>query len=323
MPLDNQTQNLPNPSSTSNISFSMGFLCKLIPQGFDGDRYELGAFLANCNNANKLATEEQKLPLHYFILSRISGRAKQQLAQQTFNNWEELKNKLKILYQDKKHYVQIMEDLNNCKQNYNESISEFYQKLEILNSRALSAAQQYTKKTEDLSGRLETINEITLNIFIYHSLPNISQMLRWKDFENLNSAYSAALAEERATNIHKQKFCKTCKKSDHDTSQCRFKPKFPQRTINNIQNTHTNFQNKFNSNNNNSNNAQMKFCNYCKTRGHEIQECRKRMFNNARKTNGIPATSQNQQSIHLNSQQSVAENTTHTDQIQSLMVFQE
>lgn len=210
----------------------MEFLCKLIPNEFNGNRHELGQFIANCNNADELASNEQKIPLIYYILSRISGRAKEQLAQQTFKTWDGLKKKLKILYQDKKHYVQIMEELNNCKQNYNENISDYFQRLEILNSRALSAAQQYTVKQEDLSGKLLTINEITSNRFIYHSSPNISQMLRWKDFENLNSAYSAALAEERAININKSKFCRICKKNNHDTSQCKFKER---KNINTIQ----------------------------------------------------------------------------------------
>ncbi|KAK0072243.1 hypothetical protein PV326_000258 [Microctonus aethiopoides] len=206
----------PSPSITT---FTMDFLCKLIPKEFNGNRHELGQFIANCNNAYELAADQQKIALIYFILSRISGRAKEQLAQQTFKTWDELKNKLKILYQDKKHYVQIMEELNNSKQNFNENVSDYFQRLEILNSCALSAAQQYTIKQEELPGKLLMINEITLNRFIYHSSPNISQMLRWKEFENLNSACTAALAEERALNIIKSKFCRICKKNNHDTVQ--------------------------------------------------------------------------------------------------------
>ncbi|KAK0074644.1 hypothetical protein PV325_007991, partial [Microctonus aethiopoides] len=228
-------------------TFTMDFLCKLIPKEFNGNRHELGQFIANCNNAHELAADQQKIPLIYFILSRISGRAKEQLAQQSFKTWEELKNKLKILYQDKKHYVQIMEELNNCKQNFNENISDYFQRLEILNSRALSAAQQYT-------------------------------MLRWKEFENLNSAYTAALAEERALSINKTKFCRNCKRNNHNTSDCRINQK-PFKSINTIQNINPQSQ----SNSNSNNNYQNKFCNYCKKSGHLINECRKRKYNNEKK----------------------------------------
>ncbi|KAF2886324.1 hypothetical protein ILUMI_19849 [Ignelater luminosus] len=200
------TSSADSDSSTSSTprtsDFTIEFLCKLIPQEFSGDRYELGPFIANCNNANDLASDNQKTALLYYILSKITGRAKEQLAQQSFRNWNDLKEKLKTLYQDKKHYCQIMEDLNNCKQNLNESVSDFFQRLELLNSRALSATQQYTIDKTLLPGKLQSINEITLNRFIYHSTPQISQMLRWKDF-TLNEAYAAAVAEERALNIYK------------------------------------------------------------------------------------------------------------------------
>lgn len=111
-----------------------------------------------------------------------------------------------------------MEELNSCHQKHNENINHFFQKLEILNSRALSAAQQYTDNRLELPGKIQIINEITLNRFIYHS------MMRWEDFSNINSAYTAAISEERALNIqrpiNKSKFCKLCKKTNHDTNQC-------------------------------------------------------------------------------------------------------
>lgn len=120
---------MPDPNqqtpSTSNVTppaFSLDFLCKLIPTGFDGNRYELGQFIANSNNANHLCSESRKLSLLYFILAKIIGRAKEQLnTEQEINSWDDLKNKLRNIYQDRKHYVQLMEELNNCRQNHNES----------------------------------------------------------------------------------------------------------------------------------------------------------------------------------------------------------
>ncbi|KAK0182136.1 hypothetical protein PV327_000302 [Microctonus hyperodae] len=79
------------PTSSATTSYKLEFLCQLIPDKFDGNRYELGQFIANCNNANDLATNDQKIPLFYFILSKISGKAKNQLAQQTFKSWDTTK----------------------------------------------------------------------------------------------------------------------------------------------------------------------------------------------------------------------------------------
>lgn len=105
-----------------------------------------------------------------------------------------------------------MEDLNNCKQFCNESISDLHQKLEVLNSPTLCATKQDNTDVRELLGKIKTINEITLNRCVYHSNQMISQMLRWKDFDNLNSDYCSAVVEHfalcsnEATNILEDQF---------------------------------------------------------------------------------------------------------------------
>lgn len=303
-------------TSTSSPTYPIEFLCKLIPHDFSGNRFELGQFIANCNNANGLANDSQKLPLLYFILSKISGKAKEQLAQQNFDTWDNLKDKLKILYQDKKHYCQLMEELNNSRQNFNESITDYFQRLEMLNSRAISAARQYTENAQNINGKIETINEITLNRFVYHSIPQISQMLRWKDFNNLNSAYTAAVTEERALNIRNtSKFCKICRKSNHDTSNCRFKQKFKVNTIQNSSNNNNTLKN-----NTSQNQTYSKFCNYCKKNGHVINECRKLKYKrqNEKQVNVVKENNK----VHLNYQQPPMMNATLVDQINFIKAFE-
>ena len=337
--------------SNTTSDFPIQFLCNLIPKEFTGNRFELGQFLANCNNANELASERQKTPLLYFILSKISGNAKEQLALQDFHNWAELKDQLKRLYQDKKHYCQIMEELNNCKQFPSEGINAFYQRLLTLSSRALSAIQQYASDPLEILGKKKSVEEATLNRFVYHSSPQISQMLRWKDFDNLNSAYSAAVSEERALNMHKytkQGSCKICKRTNHETSQCRFKSSGPNhnRVVNHVQtpnqsrnNYHNSHQqnpteshqsytqNRYQNQNHVSSNQpvnQSKSCNYCKKQGHLIAECRKRQFNNSRReqfTNQNSSRTENA-AVHLNSQESPATDTVLTDRISQLTVFE-
>lgn len=199
---DNQTD-LSNANHNPNSpEFSIEFICKLISQKFSGNRLELGQFIANCNNANELVSDRQKTALLYFILSKIFGHVKEQLALQNFRNWTELKEHLKCLYQEKKHYCQIMEELNNCKQFHAESINVFYQRLLLLSSRALRAIQQYASDPTEILGKRKAVEEITLNRFVYHSNSQISQFLGWKDFDTLNAASTAALLEERALNMN-------------------------------------------------------------------------------------------------------------------------
>lgn len=45
------------------------------------------------------------------------------------------------------------------------------------------------------------INDMTLNRFIYNTHPQISQMLRYREFKTINHSFTAATAEEKALRI--------------------------------------------------------------------------------------------------------------------------
>lgn len=244
-----------------------------------------------------------------------------------------------------------MEELNNCRQFSSEGINAFDQRLLTLSSRALSAIQQYESDPLEIPGTKRSVEEATLNRFVYHSSSQISQMLRWKDFDNLNAAYSAAVSEERALNMHKytkQRSCKICGRTNHETSQCRLKSSGPNhnRVVNHVQTPNQNrnnyrnprqqypndshqphTQNRYqNQNHANPNQyvSQSKSCNYCKKQGHLITECRKRQFNNSRREQFSNQNSPRTENaaVHLNSQESPATDTVLTDRISQLTVFE-
>lgn len=96
--------------------FSLQNIFSLIPKSFDGNRSELFEFLSNCENALSLCEENQKRFLLAFIFSKLTGSARSQIQDKTFNNWQTLKDTLITLYSDCKHYSQLMEELNTVKQ---------------------------------------------------------------------------------------------------------------------------------------------------------------------------------------------------------------
>ncbi|KAK9686978.1 hypothetical protein QE152_g36794 [Popillia japonica] len=135
--------------------------------------------------------------------------------------------------------------------------------------------------TTNLKGRLLMINDITLNSFIYHSHPQISQMLRYREFQTINNALTAAIAEGKAlrltykgNNNNLQK-CKICGRSNHTTNNC-FKN--TNRQKNHVVSKSINYSQA-------SKTQPSKQCNYCKKLGHTINECYKRQYNNTRRQN--------------------------------------
>ena len=220
----------PNPDSTqtSEMShFNLQFLCSLIPKSFDGNRTDFNEFLANCENAMHLATNAQKHPLLVFIISKLTGSVRSQLQGKSYDKWDDLKEILTTLYQDKKHYIQLMEELNTLKQGVHESVVSFHERLDKITMRLLNT-MTFKSETEQ-RGKIETIKELTLSRFIYHSVPEISRFLRSQNFELISDALSKAIEEERAIKIsnhefkqgsHNHKICSYCKKSGHLARDC-------------------------------------------------------------------------------------------------------
>lgn len=109
-----------------------------------------------------------------------------------FDSWNELKTYLKQTYSEKKHQSHLLLDLQNCKQNYNENVSQFLCKIEGCLKRLLSSIQQTNIKEAELNGRLAAMKELALHTFILSVKPEIGCMLRARKLDNLIEAFSIA-----------------------------------------------------------------------------------------------------------------------------------
>lgn len=267
----------------------------------------LNEFLTNCNNSIALASDFQKTAVFAFIISRLTGSARSLLQGKTYQNWDELKQILCQHYQDKKHYIQLMEELNTLKQNTNESVASFHERIEKIITRILGAMT--CRNDIERNSKIQIIKELGLSRFIHHSVPEISRFLRSQNLETMSAAFSKAIEEERAIKISREefktksnnisnKFCQFCKRNGHQTRDCYKKQNTKiNSTINLNQPTPSNIINQ----NNNLENSYFrgKTCKYCKKYGHLINECRKLAYvNNKRQT--LPNSSSNEQ-VHLNS----------------------
>ncbi|GLV46517.1 hypothetical protein CBL_20846 [Carabus blaptoides fortunei] len=150
-----------------------------------------------------MAKPKQVKPLLLFIKTKITGKARDQIdIHCNLTTWLEISELLLKLYQCKKSLDQLLQELHNIKQGPSENVTEFYQRLEDLSSKALGAVHASNIREDTLPGRLSMIKEITLNRSIHHSHPQISQMLRYKDFDIISDAHTAAKAEEKSLKLN-------------------------------------------------------------------------------------------------------------------------
>ena len=180
-------------------SITLMFLCSLITKSFDGNRVDLHEFIANCESAFNFATGDQVQALMAYVISKITGSARAQMRDKHISSWDQLKALLLQLYSDKKHYTQLMEELNTVKQNMHENVLNFYNRIDKLCTRILNSLEQGNETV----GRVEMIKELSLQRFILHSLPEISRFLRSKEPKTISNVLTTALEEERALNINK------------------------------------------------------------------------------------------------------------------------
>lgn len=284
---------------------SLELLIKLLPEPFDGNPCKLRSFIKQVDSTFELATPSQQQILIVFVKKRIIGKARDQIdIHCNLTLWSEISELLLNLYQDKKSFDQLMEELTSVKQEKGENVSQFYQRLEDLSSRTLANVYATDTNDDSLSGRTTLINQITLNRFVHHTHPQVSQMLRYRDFSNINSALTAAVAEEKALRLKYDHFsvprCRICSRTNHTTNECHRNQNRMKAPINRYIN--------FNQNNLNNPTTEVKQCRYCKNLGHVIEECRKRQYNNTRQNSNSPIYRQNHNATPAYQQTSISAN---------------
>ncbi|RZC33945.1 hypothetical protein BDFB_013542 [Asbolus verrucosus] len=260
----------------------------MITISFDSKRSELQEFIRICDIAYRFAANHQKEPVLGFILSNITGHASAQIQDKIVHNWHELKEILQQPFSEKKTESQLMEELNTLRQNRDEKIMSFYNRVQSLLTRILNTFSQMNPTERRY--RSDMIRDIALNRFTLHTKEEISHILRIRIPNNLSDALDFALNEERIINERKQfnsksinssnKYCSNCHKKGHTVNECYKKHPNRNQVRDYTENSRKIHVNQPTNGNTNVSNRQNKFCTYCKNPAHLIDECRKREYNN-------------------------------------------
>lgn len=303
--LSNSDDNSPS-NSTENMSVSLEIAEKLLIK-FDGSKNKLYEFIDNCEKAISLVKPEFKNVLLSIIETKLTDKARAITRNRKFDEWNDLKSFLLDAYSEKRTEGQWQLELHSLRQIQGETVISFANKVENCYIKLINALDS-DLSIDAKEACTKLIKNQSLNVFIRGLNKDLSLMVKSRNPDSLEKAISLALAEEQELISLQEMFkvnCNICKKSNHSTSNCRYKNQ-PERNIRYFQNKNPN-QNPQNYDRNKQPHhfqSQQIFCRYCKKPGHLINECRKRQYNNNKKsqttnTNFVNNTNSNS----LNSQQ--------------------
>lgn len=250
---------------------SLNIILKFI-KPYNGNRETLNAFLNNCQNAFDLATGTQQSVVLKYILSQLEGRAELACAIKDFKSWSSLKEFLKSQFGERKHYAHLLTDLQECKQNSNETVSQFALRVESCLSQLLTEVNMSCPRTAELPGRLSAMEDLALQSFILGLNHRISLVVRCQSPNTLNEAINLAISEEKLL-----QYMNKHNPPKHNVNQ--FKNDSSPRNNHN-HNHYRKFPQPGPSNKFENNRFSSVVCRYCKTPGHTIDRCKKREYNN-------------------------------------------
>lgn len=258
---------------------------KMIPE-FHGDRENLHKFISCCDVVSAMATTRNDAEMFMNIIkTKLTGVAYNLVKYKTYESWNELKVILQEQYLEHRTFAQIQTELLNSKQGYNEDVRSFANRLERLtcdlNDACIASEGPVAARViQNLN------NKSCLKAFVEGLRDPIKLIIKASRYDTFPRAVEAGCEEERNIKpyLRKPKFqsskntnndrCFKCGKSGHIASNCysntgnfsRY-PTFPSVPIKreiNISQAES-------------------VCRYCKRPGHELENCRKRQYNNARK----------------------------------------
>lgn len=246
----------------------LGVLFKFI-KPFDGSRDKLNPFITHCQNAYNLASKSQKPTLFHYIQSQLTDRAETTCSVKEFESFEQFIDFLKQQFGERKHYAHLLTELQDCKQGFSETVDQFSLRIETCLAKLLTEINISipTKKKMELTGRVAAMQDLALHTFIIGLQPRISQVVRCRNPDSLNSAISFAVEEQKIiSSINRKSTPNTYDRSknlnyrrESQTSPRNYRFDHPNAV-------HTNDM----------------VCRYCKNIGHTIENCRKRQYNNSR-----------------------------------------
>lgn len=284
------TRRFPLLPPVTNADFH--WICKQI-KDFDDEEPNLEDYITSLNIAlDEIGDRPEFIERFYsYVYNRLTANMKRKLNFALLPTCAQLTEKLSLLYADATGIDIRYERLETAKQASNESIKEYYSRIDTMITKCCTTLYHDTNRL----GKIEFTTEIGLRRFVKYCNPEIARQLRARksDIKNLEQALNIALEEEEALKISgkfskmkisSDKYCKNCKRNNHNTNECRIKRtnNFKSSSYNNNYNSNRNANRNANRNGNfkHSDKPQVKkeveVCTFCNKVGHTEEQCYKK-----------------------------------------------
>lgn len=295
----------------NNMAFTIEIALKMIPE-FNGDRDKLHRFITCCDIVGEtIVNNVERNQFLNVIKCKLTGPAYNIIKYKEFLTWEALKLALQNQYLEKRTIAQIQRELLGSKQNYNESIREYANRLERLTADLNDAC--IASEGQDATVVIQNLNNKScLKAFQEGLLEPIKIIIKASRFNTFNEAVESAVEEERVINQSKsfnktQNFqdknskkpvrCFKCNRLGHTANKCYVNnsisqlPNYPKKNFikqENINKIHVT-------------------CSYCKKPGHHISNCfKKRNFEYKNSNSSYPSNNSNVQGYRPNDRASTS-----------------
>lgn len=226
---------------TAMSEIRLNTLISFIPT-FNGTSEEVFNFIDACNDAIELASVAQKDVLFKYIKTKIRGNATSILMNREITDWESLKRELTQVFREPHSALQLHRELISIRQNREETVVHYLQRVETLQRRLLQSKLSDVK-AEHKAGQLEYIQNETLTVFINGLRERLSTYVITQRPKSLSEASKYACEEEQRINLfrtntqkdyttknlakinYQERSCYNCGKPGHIAKFCRLPKK--------------------------------------------------------------------------------------------------
>jgi len=285
------------------IVLSFETALQLVPRFNGEDAQQVYPFIDTCDFVMNNVEESTRSILLRAILTKMTGKAFAIRQYREVTSWGMLKRLLEDAFCAKRTAGYLQLELTTCKMQIGENVQSYSSRIERLVHELCNVSAK-GRSTADAKAVHDYIREITLTTYVEGLSLSIRSTIKSKNLSTLEDAINESIEEEKIYQSNKDtqrilqgrpynnssgKYCKNCKKSNHNTNECRY----AKRDVEMSQ------QNKQLKDNNNKINCDSKrpICGYCRKNGHSIEECFKKKNADARRINhdnqNLPSTSGN------------------------------